>query len=92
MAIDLRKKSATYTKSFAYKLCEGDGKMIYIPKGFAHGYQTLKQKTIVQYFVDEKYNKKYEKRIKYNDPKFSIKWPLKISSISKKDVSLTGKQ
>ena len=92
VAIDLRKKSATYTKSFAYKLCEGDGKMIYIPKGFAHGYQTLKQKTIVQYFVDEKYNKKYEKRIKYNDPKFSIKWPLKISSISKKDMSLTGKQ
>jgi len=87
VVIDLRKKSSTFGRSFSYELSEDDGKLIYIPKGFAHGYQTLKAKTIVQYYVDEKYNKKYELGIKYNDPKFSLKWPLKVSNISKKDMN-----
>ena len=87
VVIDLRKKSSTYGKSFSYQLSEDDGKLIFIPKGFAHGYQTLKPKTLVQYYVNQKYNKKYESGIHYDDPKFALKWPLKVSNISKKDFN-----
>ena len=87
VVIDLRKKSSTYGENFSCHLSEDDGKLIFIPKGFAHGYQTLKPNTLVQYFVDQKYNKKYESGIKYNDPKFDLKWPLKVSNISKKDLN-----
>mgnify|MGYP003988492435 FL=1 len=87
MVIDLRKKSPTYGRSFSYQLSEDDGKLIFIPKGFAHGYQTLKPKTLIQYYVDQKYNKKYESGIYYDDPEFALKWPLKVSNISKKDLN-----
>lgn len=87
VVIDLRKKSSTYGENFSCQLSEDDGKLIFIPKGFAHGYQTLKPNTTVQYFVDQKYNKKYELGIQYDDPKFALKWPLKVSKISKKDLN-----
>lgn len=87
VVIDLRKKSSTYGKCFSYQFSEDDGKLIFIPKGFAHGYQTLKPKTLVQYYVDQKYNKKYESGIQYDDPKYALKWPLKVSNISKKDLN-----
>jgi dTDP-4-dehydrorhamnose 3,5-epimerase len=85
--LDLRKNSKTFGKWFGMILSEDNRKMIYVPKGFAHGFLTLEDNTEVLYFSSSFYNKKYEKGIMYDDPKFSIKWPTNPKIISKKDSS-----
>jgi dTDP-4-dehydrorhamnose 3,5-epimerase len=87
--IDLREKSPTYGEFGSYNLSTNDG-WIYIPEGFAHGFCTLEDNTIVSYKVNQYYNKKSELGILWNDPFFSIDWPLKGVQpiISDKDLGL----
>lgn len=59
--------------------------MLYIPKGFAHGYQTLADETETLYLVTEFYSPEHERGIRYNDPRFGIRWPLEPVVISDKD-------
>jgi len=92
VAVDLRKNSKTYGKWKSIVLSENDGKMFFIPKGFAHGFLTLKSNTKVCYLVSQFYNKKFESGFLYNDPFFSIKWPYKPKVISKKDSSWSIKK
>ena len=61
--------------------------MLLMPKGFAHGYQTLEGKTIIEYPTTEYYSSQGEIGIRWNDPSFKIKWPLKNIIVSKKDAS-----
>jgi len=88
VAVDLRKKSKTYGKWKSIILSENDNKMFLIPKGFAHGFLTLKNNTEVLYLVSQYYNKEKERGYIYNDPNFSIKWPYKPKILSNKDKSL----
>jgi len=80
--LDLRKKSNSFGKIFKYKLKKNS--ILFIPKGFAHGYLALKNNTQIIYLLSEDRFKKYEKTIYINDSKFNLKLN-KNYIISKKD-------
>ena len=61
--------------------------MLYVPKGFAHGYQALQDDTGAMYMVGEFYTQEYERGFRYNDPIFAIQWPLTVEFISEKDAT-----
>lgn len=85
--IDLRPDSKTFKKWFSIELSANNYKMLYIPKGFAHGFQSLEDNTEVFYQISEFYNPKFSKGIRWNDTKLNIKWPLQVTVISEKDKS-----
>ena len=87
VVIDLRKKSKTYMKYYGVTLSSSNRKMLYVPKGCAHAFQSLENNVELIYMVDHKYDPKKEKGVRYNDPAFNIKWPTKITTVSKKDKS-----
>jgi dTDP-4-dehydrorhamnose 3,5-epimerase len=83
--VDMRKKSKNYLKWKSIILSENKTKSLFVPKGFAHGFQALKDNTEVLYFHTNNYNKKYEANLNPLDKKIKITWPLKLTEISKKD-------
>lgn len=85
--IDLRTNSANFKSWFGIELSEENRRMLYVPEGFAHGYQTLTDNCEVFYQVSEYYQPNHEQGIRWNDPAFDIKWPLHATSISDKDKS-----
>lgn len=85
--IDLREDSATYCQWQAIELSDKDYKMLYVPKGFAHGFQTLAEDTAVLYQMSEFYHPESAQGVRWNDPAFGIKWPLSNSVISEKDIN-----
>ena len=74
--LDLRAGSPTFGQSFGAELTAENRRMMYVPKGFAHGFITLADDTEAFYFVDEFYAPDYERGIRWNDPKFNLSWPL----------------
>ena len=89
VAVDLRTNSKTYGKSFSIELSSENNKQLFVPKGFAHGFQVLSETAIVNYKVDNFYNSKSEKGIIWNDKDLSIDWNLDLKPIlSKKDLKL----
>jgi len=89
VAVDLRTNSKTYGKSFSIELSSENNKQLFIPKGFAHGFQVLSETAIVNYKVDSFYNPKSESGIIWNDKDLSIDWNLDIKPIlSFKDLEL----
>jgi len=85
--IDLRADSSTYRKWFALELNGRDYASLYIPKGFAHGFQTLENDAVVSYQMDEFYYPESARGVRWDDPAFKIEWPLKSPIISAKDNS-----
>lgn len=85
VAIDLRQDSPTYGEWFVEELSEENKKMFLIPKGFAHGFQTLTDSCEILYFMSEFYSPQYESGVRWNDPFFNIKWPIKNPILSEKD-------
>jgi dTDP-4-dehydrorhamnose 3,5-epimerase len=83
--IDLRSNSNTYCQWISVELTADNGKMLYIPEDFAHGFQTLEDNTEVFYQMSESYFPEYSTGVRWNDPLFNIKFPLEITSISDKD-------
>lgn len=83
--IDIRKDSETYLKWISVELSENNYLSLYIPKGFAHGFQTLEDNTDVFYQMYQMYQPNSASGIRYNDTIFNIKWPLEITSISDRD-------
>lgn len=73
--IDLRRDSPTFTQWFAVELTKVNRKMLYVPEGFAHGFQTLKDNSEVFYQMSEFYHLECAKGVKWNDPAFAIEWP-----------------
>ena len=73
--IDLRPASPAFKKWFAVRLDEENGHMLYIPKGFAHGFQTLLDDTEVFYQMSQAFSPHHARGVRWNDPAFSIKWP-----------------
>ncbi len=88
VVIDLRENSSTYLKTYSINLNQDDNIRFVIPEGFAHGFQSLSDNATVIYQVSKEFSPGNERGIRYNDPFFNIKWPLEISSISKKDLEL----
>ena len=84
--IDLRKNSPTYLKWESFSLSSKNKKLLFIPKGCAHGFLTTADNTGVVYYVDNFYSPRHEKVIKYNDERFNIQWPISIRKVSKKDA------
>ena len=83
--IDLRKNSETFMKWFSIELNEDNYKMLYVPEGFAHGFQSLEDNVEIIYFVSEFYSPKSEKGIRWDDKAFKIKWPIEQIIVSEKD-------
>ena len=85
--IDLRPESNTYKKWIDVELKSDNFKMLYIPEGFAHGFQTLEDNTEVFYQMSNWFSPEHVRGIRWNDKEFDIKWPIKCSIISKKDAT-----
>ena len=85
--IDLRPESNTYKKWIGVELKSDDLKMLYIPEGFAHGFQTLEDDTEVFYQMSNWFSPEHAQGIRWNDEEFNIEWPIKSPIISKKDLS-----
>lgn len=87
VAIDLRPNSLTYGKWLAQELNEKNKKLFFIPKGFAHGFQTLTSNCQVQYLISGFYSPENAEGVRWDDPFFNIKWPIKKPTLSEKDKS-----
>lgn len=85
--IDLRPRSATFMQWIGVELSAENRKMLYIPEGFAHGFQTLEDNTEVFYQMSEFYFPEVDRGVRWNDPQFNIKWPYYEPTISHKDQS-----
>jgi dTDP-4-dehydrorhamnose 3,5-epimerase len=89
VVVDLRTSSKTYGKSFSIELSSENNKQLFIPKGFAHGFQVLSETAIINYKVDNFYNPKFDSGIIWNDKDLSIDWNYDIKPIlSHKDLKL----
>ena len=89
VAVDLRINSKTYGKSFSIELSSENNKQLFVPKGFAHGFQVLSETAIINYKVDNFYNSKSDSGIIWNDKDLSIDWNLDIKPLlSEKDLKL----
>lgn len=87
VVVDLRKNSPTFLEWTAIELSQEQNNMILIPKGCAHGFQTLTDNTLLTYHHTQYYNPNYDSGVRYDDPLLDINWPLKITEISNKDQS-----
>jgi len=85
--IDLRRNSPTFKKHFAVTLSADNGKMLYVPEGFAHGFQTLENDTEVFYQMSEFYVQGHSRGVRWNDPAFGIEWPADDRTILERDQS-----
>jgi dTDP-4-dehydrorhamnose 3,5-epimerase len=84
--IDLRVESPTFLKHFAVELSSANRRTLYVPKNFAHGFQTLADDTEVAYQMTEFYIPASAAGVRWNDSLFAIPWPLPVSMISDQDA------
>lgn len=84
--LDLRKDSPTFGHSFGSELTAENRLMMYVPKGFAHGFITLEDNSEALYLVSEFYDPQQERGIRWNDPQFNLKWPFTPAVVSDKDM------
>jgi dTDP-4-dehydrorhamnose 3,5-epimerase len=73
--IDLRPASPTFKQHVSVELTAENGTMLYIPAGFAHGFQTLENDTEVFYQMSQYYSAEHARGVRWDDPAFGIKWP-----------------
>lgn len=85
--VDLRTASPTFKRWEAVELTPENLKMLYIPEGFAHGFQTLVDDTEVSYQMSEYYHPECSRGVRYDDPAFAIDWPPMEQIISKRDLN-----
>ncbi len=85
--IDLRPESPTYCRWFAAELSAETYKMLYVPEGCAHGFQTLEDDAVVFYQISEVYHPECARGVRWDDPAFRIPWPLPPSLMSPTDLS-----
>jgi dTDP-4-dehydrorhamnose 3,5-epimerase len=83
--IDLRPNSSTYRQWQAFELTAENRCQLYIPGGFAHGFQTLRDDTEAHYLISAFHEPSAARGLRYNDPFFAIPWPLAVADISAKD-------
>ncbi len=84
--LDLRPDSPSYKQWIAATLTAENREMLYVPAGFAHGFQTLEDNTEVFYHVSQFFSHEYERGVRWNDPMFAIEWPqTELRIVSDKD-------
>lgn len=86
VVIDLRPSSSTFKQWSGIELTEDNRKMLYVPKGCAHGFQTLRDSTEVFYQISAVYDPASSSGIRWDDPHFQIQWPLEVNMISERDT------
>jgi dTDP-4-dehydrorhamnose 3,5-epimerase len=86
--IDIRPSSPTYGCWQHFELSSNSSNQLYIPQGFAHGFQTLTEDVVVNYLISTNYSADLASGIHFSDPSIGIKWPLPIAEISEKDAHL----
>lgn len=90
VAVDLRKTSPTFGKYVMVELSEENMRQLFVPRGFAHGFQVLSPEAIFTYKVDNKYAPQSECTLAYNDPTVNIQWPISNAEeliLSDKDIN-----
>jgi len=85
--VDLRPDSATYTRHFGAELTEENGRALYIPEGFAHGFVTLVDDSDVVYQMSALYEPSAGRGARWNDPAFGITWPVREPILHPRDAS-----
>ena len=85
VAIDLRPESPSYMQWVAAELTAENRRMLFIPEGCAHGFQTLLDDTELLYFMSDFYSPGHSLGVRYDDPAFGISWPLPVTCISEAD-------
>ena len=85
--VDIRPESPTYCQWIGVELSEDNGRMLLVPKGFAHGFVTLTDDASVNYQVSEFYTPAAERGARHDDPAFDIAWPIPVLDMSDKDRS-----
>lgn len=85
--VDMREGSATRWRWFGAELSAANGVAMYVPRGFAHGYQALRDGATVFYFVSSMYAPQAEGGLRFDDPKLAIAWPRAVADISAKDAT-----
>ncbi len=88
VAVDVRKGSPTYGKWVGEILSEKNHRLLYVPRGFAHGFEVLSDEADVIYKVDDEYSPEHERGILWNDPEVGVKWPDGNPVMIKKDLDL----
>jgi dTDP-4-dehydrorhamnose 3,5-epimerase len=83
--VDLRRDAPSFCRAIAVELSADNGRMLYVPRGVAHGYQTLVDDSELLYSTSTAYAPGNAHGVRYDDPTFGITWPLPISSISEQD-------
>jgi dTDP-4-dehydrorhamnose 3,5-epimerase len=87
VALDLRPGSATFGRWVAAELSADNGRMLFLPQGCAHGFQTLSDDTEVLYLISTPHEPALARGVRWNDPRFAIAWPLPVSVISERDAN-----
>ena len=87
VVVDLRRQSSTFRKWWGTELTEENGKQIYIPAGFAHGFLVTREDTIFLYKCSEFYHPEAEQSLLWNDPAIGIQWPIESPILSSKDAA-----
>src|SRR5262245_5082413 len=85
VCVDLRPASPTYRKWVSAELSAANQQLMLIPRGCAHGFQTLVEDCLVEYFVTGRYAPDHEGGLRYDDPALAIAWPLPCSQTSERD-------
>lgn len=84
--IDIRRESSTYKRWIGVELTADDRRMLYVPEGFAHGFQTLADDCEVFYQMSEMHHPQSARGVRWNDPAFAIRWPLADPILSERDA------
>ena len=85
--VDIRPQSPSFGRWQGFDLDADAGRILYVPVGFAHGFQTLRDDTDVTYMVSHPYTPGAEGGLRWDDPVVGIRWPLPVASISEKDAA-----
>lgn len=88
--VDVRPGSPTFGRHFSVELTAGNRLALYVPPGFAHGFQTLEDATEVLYQISEYHAPEQAAGIRFDDPRLGLRWPLPVTAISERDRRWPG--
>lgn len=88
VVVDLRQQSSTFGESFSIELSSDNGKQLYVPPGFAHGFSVLSEQAVFNYKCTDYYHQQSERGIHWQDPQLNIDWQVEQAIVSDKDQAL----